>query len=240
MTVTEVVARQVRELRDGRGWSARELADRLAKAGAPQVSRSVLASIESGRRPYVTVDELFALARVFNVSPLRLLLPWSTDPNTTVDIGGITGVAVREIWEWALGAGPLTVSAEDPDGDLQRFRLDSLPHWARSQERRLGVVEALYRRAMRGWNKEAENVQKLIEVAERRVHVDEAEALEDEIHEILRDREFEEAQKRMVRDYTVATPEQFREFLRQHDPERLAEWDRDHAPETSTEGEADE
>jgi len=71
-TPSQRVARRIRELRDARGWSARTLAEELGKIGYPQLNRSTVASIESGRRSYITVDELFALARVLDVSPLAL------------------------------------------------------------------------------------------------------------------------------------------------------------------------
>lgn len=64
----------VRDLRHRYGWSAQSLADRLAGIGFPQLNRSVLANIESGRRKQgVTVDELVALAHAFEVRPADLL-----------------------------------------------------------------------------------------------------------------------------------------------------------------------
>jgi len=71
---------QLKEIRKKRGWSAAKLAEECAKAGFPQLTESVIANIESGRRDEqgrrrreVTVDELDAFARVLGVAPAELL-----------------------------------------------------------------------------------------------------------------------------------------------------------------------
>lgn len=74
-TPTATVATRVRELREKRGWSARELAERCATAGAPHLDRSIIANIESGRRRSVSVEELLVFAYVLDVAPVHLLVP---------------------------------------------------------------------------------------------------------------------------------------------------------------------
>lgn len=69
------VARRIAEVRRDRGWTAADLGDRCAAAGFPALNRSVIANIETGRRNYVSVDELIALAYVFDVPPISLLVP---------------------------------------------------------------------------------------------------------------------------------------------------------------------
>jgi transcriptional regulator with XRE-family HTH domain len=66
-----VVVRNVRRLRDRRGWSAQELSERARAAGV-EVPRSVLANLENGRRRMVTVDEMAALASALKVEPWSL------------------------------------------------------------------------------------------------------------------------------------------------------------------------
>jgi hypothetical protein len=53
------------------------VAHECAKAGAEQLNRSVLANLESGRRKFVTLDEVIALAYVLDVAPVHLLVPTS-------------------------------------------------------------------------------------------------------------------------------------------------------------------
>jgi transcriptional regulator with XRE-family HTH domain len=69
--VAEAVARNVRELRERRRWSQRKLAERLAAEGRPMQATGV-SKIEAGDRR-VDVDDLAALARVFETPPSRLM-----------------------------------------------------------------------------------------------------------------------------------------------------------------------
>jgi transcriptional regulator with XRE-family HTH domain len=73
VSVTRQVADHVRSLRAQRRWSARQLAEECARAGATSLTRGTIAKIESGGRKYVTADELAVLARVLGVSPSALL-----------------------------------------------------------------------------------------------------------------------------------------------------------------------
>ena len=69
------VARRIRGLRLQRDLSARELADRCVAAGAPSLTRSTIAKIESGNRRFITLDEMAALAQALEVSPDVFLQP---------------------------------------------------------------------------------------------------------------------------------------------------------------------
>jgi transcriptional regulator with XRE-family HTH domain len=77
---SDVVARRVREIRKQRGWTAERLAAECARVGASQLTASVIANIESGRRDQqgrrrrdVTVDELLHLAAALDVDMSHLL-----------------------------------------------------------------------------------------------------------------------------------------------------------------------
>jgi transcriptional regulator with XRE-family HTH domain len=77
---SELLAAYIRKLRDERGWTAEGIAARCAKAGAPEITRSVIANIETGRRDAagwrrrdVTVDELVTLAAVLEMPAGALL-----------------------------------------------------------------------------------------------------------------------------------------------------------------------
>jgi transcriptional regulator with XRE-family HTH domain len=79
-TPSDVVARRVREVRKRLGWSAERLAAECVQVGAPHLTASVLANIESGRRDQqgrrrrdVTVDELLQLAAALRVETRDLL-----------------------------------------------------------------------------------------------------------------------------------------------------------------------
>lgn len=75
-TASDVVARRVRVIRDRRGWNARQLAEACTRIGHPELTESVIANIESGRRDEhgrrrreVSVDELLAFAEALGVAP---------------------------------------------------------------------------------------------------------------------------------------------------------------------------
>lgn len=74
MTPTAAVAYRVRQLRERRGMTAQELADRLAEQGLLW-KRSTVAKLENGGRENVSLQEWLTLAIVLNVSPLHLLVP---------------------------------------------------------------------------------------------------------------------------------------------------------------------
>jgi len=67
------VRSNVRRLREDRRWSYREVADQTARAGHP-IPVLELSGIDAGTRR-VDVDELVALAAVFDVGPEQLLGP---------------------------------------------------------------------------------------------------------------------------------------------------------------------
>lgn len=75
VSVMQVVARRVQELRQRRGWSAQKLADRCADAGFPGIKRQVITNLENGRRESISLDEVLGLAYVLDAPALLLFLP---------------------------------------------------------------------------------------------------------------------------------------------------------------------
>lgn len=75
---TRVIARRVRNLREGRKWSGERLAKEMTKVGVPW-DRNIVANLETGRRASVSVVELLALAFVLDVAPVHLLVPTSAN-----------------------------------------------------------------------------------------------------------------------------------------------------------------
>ncbi|HET9173214.1 MAG TPA: TIR domain-containing protein [Actinospica sp.] len=59
--------KRISELRNQRGWSQQDLADRIARESTP-ISRSTIAKLESGVRATLRVDEAEAFARAFGLS----------------------------------------------------------------------------------------------------------------------------------------------------------------------------
>jgi len=95
-SVTRHVADHIRSLRAQRRWSARQLAEECARAGATSLTRGTIAKIESGGRKYVTADELAVLARVLQVSPSALLAPVTSPSESTVSHQETAGLPAAE------------------------------------------------------------------------------------------------------------------------------------------------
>jgi transcriptional regulator with XRE-family HTH domain len=74
-SASSTVARRAQRLRKERGWSVARLAAECAKVGAPQLTANVLTNLltRQQRRRDLTVEEVGALAAVFDVVPTRLL-----------------------------------------------------------------------------------------------------------------------------------------------------------------------
>jgi transcriptional regulator with XRE-family HTH domain len=118
--MSDIVAQRIRTARKRRGWSAQELADRLAAAGAPELSIFVISNIESGRRKDgrrrrdVCVDELFLIAYVLGVPPIHLLVP-AEDSEEPVEVAPGVRVDKPELMlRWIRG--DQTLPGIDPRG----------------------------------------------------------------------------------------------------------------------------
>lgn len=111
VTPTSVVASRVRELRKARQWTAQQLADALADVGIDW-NRGLISKFETGSREGVSVAEVLALACVFDVSPLALLLPsesagYAITPKRVAD-------GTDRVIDWMLGRSGLPFGEQGP------------------------------------------------------------------------------------------------------------------------------
>lgn len=100
-TPSTVVAQRIRSLRGARSWSADRLADECANLGAPQINRSVIANIETGRRSSVSLEEWLVLALALGVAPLDLISP--DDWEGEVAVASERAEDVETFRRWAVG-----------------------------------------------------------------------------------------------------------------------------------------
>lgn len=119
----DLAAQRVRELREGRGWSFKELSDRLAKAGRT-IPTLGLRRIEAGERR-IDIDDLTALAVVFEVNASAILLPLTTSGEVVMTAAGT--VSTSRAWMWADGVYPLVADTEDLTGAAMAFQLRARP-----------------------------------------------------------------------------------------------------------------
>src|SRR5512139_48829 len=129
----QAVATTVRQHRERMGWGYARLSRELTKVGR-DIPPLGLGRIESGTRR-VDVDDLTALAIVFDISPATLLMPIVPDqnPETFVQLTGTNTIPGRRAWTWLTGSYPLA-------GSVLSFYDNALPSWERdSLERTLGA-----------------------------------------------------------------------------------------------------
>lgn len=95
-SASEHVAANVRRLRQDRGWSLKEMSERLASVGHPR-SVPVLSKMELGDRG-IDVDDLFSFSVIFEVPVARLM----GDP---VLARSETAIDLVEAWREAVAEG---------------------------------------------------------------------------------------------------------------------------------------
>lgn len=126
-TPTATVAKRVREVRTRRGWTAEELAEKLAAQGL-KWERSTVAKLENKKRQSITLTEWLTLAAVLNVAPMHLLLPvqegedaYQVTPARTESVDRVRGWARGH---WPLpGANVIQFQAEMPEEEQGKIYL---------------------------------------------------------------------------------------------------------------------
>lgn len=84
----------------------------------------MIANIESGRREYVSLDDLYVFALAFDVAPAHLMVPWENEEPVTV--AGDRTEPAGLVRAWVRGARPLdgvkttTYAEASPAGHYRR------------------------------------------------------------------------------------------------------------------------
>lgn len=125
-SASDVVAQRVQELRKRQGLTAKTLAERCRMMGAPGMTASVIANIESGRpdldgkrRRLVTLEEWLILAQALHVAPIHLLVPvddeharYELTPECPQPTHGLQREGAGWVRAWIRGETPLTFTNE--------------------------------------------------------------------------------------------------------------------------------
>lgn len=136
------IAQRVKQLRGRRGWTAAQLGEAASKHGI-RWDRFTVASLETGKRQNVTVQELFALALALDVAPVNLLVPLDDSPYQVTPRRSEGADAVRA---WVRGESPLpgtderTYRAEVSLADLRREHTTTLEQQAAIVARYEGIT----------------------------------------------------------------------------------------------------
>jgi transcriptional regulator with XRE-family HTH domain len=149
MTVSDIVAARVRQVRKRRDWLPADLAERCAALGAADLTENVIENIESrsaraSKRPRpVSVDELLTLALALNVAPVHLLVP-PDDSEMPYQITQTVTATNRFVARgWIRGIAPISGDRREFDTEVPQDeyyspgRLDAPPvqgRWMRPEE----------------------------------------------------------------------------------------------------------
>ncbi|MDV9170945.1 helix-turn-helix transcriptional regulator [Streptomyces sp. W16] len=135
------ISARVKELRTRKGWTGADLGRQMTARGI-RWDRSIVANLENGRRATVSVSELLALARVFDVAPVHLLVPVQEQPFRVAED---EVYPARRVRAWIRGESPL------PGTDERIFRsevpLDELGRLTVEGQSRRDRMRAEYRAA---------------------------------------------------------------------------------------------
>lgn len=93
----------------------------MTQAGVP-FDKTVVANLETGRRRFVTVSELLALAYVLDVAPVHLLVPIDDDATAYQAVPGAVAVPPEVARSWVRGFDVIG------DMDIRRFASEVPPH----------------------------------------------------------------------------------------------------------------
>jgi transcriptional regulator with XRE-family HTH domain len=123
------VIANLKQLRDARRLTYKELSDRLAEIGRP-IPTLGLSRIEKGNRR-VDADDLVALAIALGVTPAALLLPRTGDPYDEIELTAGLRTTARAAWEWSHGNFPLVASGADAPTwrEIADFEAHARPDW---------------------------------------------------------------------------------------------------------------
>jgi transcriptional regulator with XRE-family HTH domain len=122
------VAENVWKIREARGYTKTELAQRTVHEVGRSMSLNVLTLLEAGQRR-VDADDLVSLALALRCSPNRLLLPGQASNDEVALTAHVIPLA-WQAWRWACGESPLALTGEGLSAwdDYVRFPRENRPH----------------------------------------------------------------------------------------------------------------
>jgi transcriptional regulator with XRE-family HTH domain len=215
---SDVASRRIREARQRRGWTVKELADKCADAGAPHITATVITNLETRRHSTreITLDEVLALARVLEVTPLQLMIPLDAD-ETLEPVSGVELDAMGAI-SW--------IAADDRNFDLTRRARSNNPEATGRALQAIGPEGVLpLVRLLRTVTREIARAGRMLNSPEfREKHPGSDEGTKHRLR-VLADRLMHFAARMEALGYTPPRLDATREILRKHGlPSTLEEW----------------
>jgi transcriptional regulator with XRE-family HTH domain len=112
------IVERVAAIRRYRGMTQDELASAMRDLGVPW-QRVIVAKLESGRRSYLTVEELMTICLILEISPTDLLVPRELKDDQDYLVAPRATARAVDTREWVRGSGllfwrPYPEPASDP------------------------------------------------------------------------------------------------------------------------------
>lgn len=98
------------DLREDRDLTQAKFAERVRGLGRP-MTWSIVGKVEQGTRR-IDADDLATFALALGVTPNRLLLTGTADPEAVTEVNPGREVSQLDAWRWALGEKPLDERAD--------------------------------------------------------------------------------------------------------------------------------
>jgi len=122
-----VFAQRLAEVRKARGWSQKQLAERMSEIGHP-IHRVKLAKIEKERARSVTLEDVLALSYALDVSPLYMFIPLDdVGDGPALVVSGAGAIPAPEARKWMRGRelldgqDPYVFALQMPRSDFTAF-----------------------------------------------------------------------------------------------------------------------
>jgi transcriptional regulator with XRE-family HTH domain len=100
---TRVVGLRVAQIRTSRGMTQEALAEAMRVQTGVEMERVVIAKLEKGLRPFIKLDELWALCLVLRVTPIDMLVPAELDGSQWYAITPLAAARVDTVRDWIKG-----------------------------------------------------------------------------------------------------------------------------------------
>jgi len=130
MTMTSVVAENVRGLRQRMGWTQDRLRQRLAEVGV-RLSRPTVVALEQGKRS-IDVSELLGLGLALGVAPHLLLYPHAGVDVVAADDPSAPRYAGSEVADWLWDPDPNELSTAGLSERVEWHEMAGIPERASS------------------------------------------------------------------------------------------------------------
>lgn len=138
--ISGYVVENVKRLRAQQRWSFAEFSEQMKRVGRPMLG-SGLHRLEQGKRR-IDVDDIVALAAALDVSPISLLMPFTSTGE--VDLTEEIQVEALAAWDWMRGTRPLDLPDDREEAMIRAvaFQGRALPSGARSLDPSLTAFHA--------------------------------------------------------------------------------------------------